>query len=408
MFSSFQPVTKSAVQNTTGQGNRSGGGTRMAKPAVVAGTDGHADRHARPAVSQGDTVVSSFQSFRETSLEKETSTDGMSSIRARYESEGFSAAATNFIMSSWRKKTQEAYDVFIKKWEVFAVQNKMDKISPHVSDGVEFLNHLIDEGYSNSAVATARSALSCYLILWENEKRVTFGTHDAVKRFMKGLFEEKPVLPRYVCTWDVNIVLEMLKSWAPVHKLTLKELTFKLCMLLALLSGQRCQTLHILSLKHMILTDKKCIFYIMSLIKQSRKGSHQKPIELDAFSKCTDLCVVTVLKEYLRRTKTFRKHSENQLFLILNEPHTPASKDTVARWIKTTLAMAGVNLHYSAHSTRMAATSAADKCGVPIETIMEAAGWSNTSTFGKFYKKEVEKQSMGQTLLDNFLEVQNK
>ena len=272
-----------------------------------------------------------------------------------------------------------------------------------MKDGVNFLAHLVEEGLSYSAIATARSALSTYIRLSDANNGKTFGQQDVVKRFMKGLFEEKPTLPRYVCTWDVNIVLNFLQSWSPVNRLTLKELSFKLCMLLALLSGQRCQTLHILDIEHMVLSDSRCIFYIMSVIKHSRRGSHQKPLEIEAYPKCTDLCVVTVLKEYLRRTEPFRKKSGSKLFLTLLNPHSPASKDTVSRWIKTTLSLAGIELNYTAHSTRMAATSAADKCGVPIETIMEAAGWSNSSTFGKFYRKNVDKASMGQSILDNYL-----
>ncbi|GFN77514.1 recombinase cre [Plakobranchus ocellatus] len=42
---------------------------------------------------------------------------------------------------------------------------------------------------------------------------------------------------------------------------------------------------------------------------------------------------------------------------------------------------------FTAHSTRAASTSGALKAGVPLTTIMSAAGWSQSSTFAKFYKK---------------------
>ena len=44
---------------------------------------------------------------------------------------------------------------------------------------------------------------------------------------------------------------------------------------------------------------------------------------------------------------------------------------------------------FSAHSTRAAATSAAHLNNVPINTIMEAAGWSRESTLRTFYDKPV-------------------
>jgi hypothetical protein len=33
-----------------------------------------------------------------------------------------------------------------------------------------------------------------------------------IKRFMKGVFNQRPALPRYQHIWDVNIVLEYLAS----------------------------------------------------------------------------------------------------------------------------------------------------------------------------------------------------
>ena len=68
------------------------------------------------------------------------------------------------------------------------------------------------------------------------------------------------MLPRYKNTWDVNIVLKELETWIPTEKLTLKELIYKLRMLIALLSGQRCLTIQALQITPdaMQLTDSKC------------------------------------------------------------------------------------------------------------------------------------------------------
>ena len=119
---------------------------------------------------------------------------------------------------------------------------------------------------------------------------------------MKGVFKVNPSLPKCHTTWDVNTVLELLKTWAPVEKLTLKELTMKLCMLIALLSGQRCQTLDALDINFMDVQEDKCTFYAHTLLKHSRRGAHQAPIELHAFSVNKSMCVVTTLKECLHRT----------------------------------------------------------------------------------------------------------
>ena len=62
-------------------------------------------------------------------------------------------------------------------------------------------------------------------------------------------------------------MLQYLEMHYPHDKLTLKELSYKLVMLLALPSGQRCQTLHCLSLSSMKMNDSKCVFTVDVLLK---------------------------------------------------------------------------------------------------------------------------------------------
>ena len=152
-------------------------------------------------------------------------------------------------------------------------------------------------------------------------------------------------------------------------------------MLLALLSGQRCQALHCLSLASIKISDAKCVFSIDVLLKHSRKGKHLAPLEFVAFPQNSHLCVVSVLKEYLCQTKELRG-SENMLLISYQKPYKHISKDTLARWIRDELQRAGVDTqHFGAHSTRMASTTAAVSRGVPVDTLMRAAGWSSESTF---------------------------
>ena len=45
---------------------------------------------------------------------------------------------------------------------------------------------------------------------------------------------------------------------------------------------------------------------------------------------------------------------------------------------------------FTAHSFRGASTSRALRQGVPIDVIFRQAGWRTTSTFGRFYNREVQ------------------
>ena len=54
------------------------------------------------------------------------------------------------------------------------------------------------------------------------------------------------------------------------------------------------------------------------------------------------------------------------------------SKDTISRWLKDILNKSGIDTtKFTAHSFRMAATSAASSQGVGISTILATANWAN-------------------------------
>ena len=81
------------------------------------------------------------------------------------------------------------------------------------------------------------------------------GEHPIVVRFLKGIFNKRPSLPRYSQIWDVNSVLEKLKDIYPASKLSFKQLTLKAVTLAALITGQRVQTLHMLQLENLNMSD---------------------------------------------------------------------------------------------------------------------------------------------------------
>ncbi|CAC5410282.1 unnamed protein product [Mytilus coruscus] len=220
----------------------------------------------------------------------------------------------------------------------------------------------------------------------------TVGQWPLVKRFLKGIFNLKPSLPRYQRTWDVEVVLKYLKTLTPVYMLSLRVLSYKLVTLLLLLTGQRLQTIHSLDLDDITVTDSNIYIDVRSLLKCSKPGRHLQPIELPAFIEDNSLCIVTVLKVYLVRTSCFRK--TQKLILSCIKPYSHVSKDTLGRWVKIVLQTSGVDITiYKPHSTRSASTSAALRCATSVDTILKAAGLSNDSTFRKFYDKPVSKQN---------------
>ena len=214
---------------------------------------------------------------------------------------------------------------------------------------------------------------------------------------------ERPSLPRYKTIRDVNTVLKYLKSIRIDKDLPLRELTLKLTMLVALPSGQRCQTLHLLNLEGMTLTAQQCTFKISEPIKTTKPGSKALQLKFQAYAAGTHLCVVHHLRAYLERTNPLRGNCK-QLLLSFQKPYQAVSKDTISRWLKLVLKQAGIDISmFKAHSTRAALTSAAASGNIPLSTIMASAGWSNVDTFSKFYNKPVmeNEQIFGDALLQS-------
>lgn len=133
---------------------------------------------------------------------------------------------------------------------------------------LDFLTELHVSGLGYSAINTAKSAVTSFLGILD-PKYENFGSNVLIKRFMKGIFEIKPNLPRYNCTWNVDKVLLYLKTLSPLEDLSLLQLSRKLVTLLALGTGQRCQTLYLMDLRNIEACDVYIKVRIGDLLKQS-------------------------------------------------------------------------------------------------------------------------------------------
>lgn len=158
--------------------------------------------------------------------------------------------------------------------------------------------------------------------------------------------------------------------------------------LLCLLSGQRLQSMHLIDVRNIDLTDDHVKIRYGDLLKQSRLNYQQSELHFKAYDN-KKLCVVSLLCLYLRVTKSLRGE-EKSLFISYCKPHKKVSKDTIARWVKDVLKASGIDVAiFKPHSCRAASVSQANKMRLPLTTILRTAGWSSECTFRKFYNRPV-------------------
>jgi hypothetical protein len=156
-------------------------------------------------------------------------------------------------------------------------------------------------------------------------------------------------------------------------------------MLIALSAGQRVQTISKLYLDNLVKSPDRYVFSFNELLKTSKPGNHFA-LEIRKFDD-TSVCPLTCLKTYLDRTSDIRG-DHRCIFLSLNRPVKPVSKQTISRWLTDLLRSCDIDHAFKAHSVRSAATSKA-ALHTNIDCVLTAAGWKSAQTFAKFYNKPI-------------------
>lgn len=336
---------------------------------------------------QGGTI--SPKEREQPSTSSKTQTHGMQTVRQQFIELGISGDIANVLMCSWRSGTQKQYDVYIRKWHIFCMQEKINSMQPDVIGVLKFLHSLHIKNFTYSTLNTARSALSSYLMGFKFDgSQYGVTDHPFIIRYMKGIFNSHRPTPRYTETWDITPVLNYLELLFPLEKLALKDLSFKLVTLLALTTGQRCQTLTFLDTHNMKESTDSYLFLIKDHVKQDRPGKLFSSVIVRKYPK-QQLCVYTTLRHYLARTQVFRNDDKTSLILSYVKPHNPVGSSSIGRWIKTVLCCSGIDTtRFKAHSTRAAATSKASQT-IPVDQILQHIGWANEKTFQTFYNKPI-------------------
>ena len=339
-----------------------------------------------PPVTPGDAAVT-YRQQPPVDGKQLTLSGGMESFSRLQEARGISQQSASLISKSWRRGTRTAYNSAWNKWHSWCSEKEANPFQAPVELIVDYLTTLFD------TINGTRSAISAWHTPLEGAPA---GQHSLVKRLIAGAFNERTPKPRYADTWEVDRVLDHMRSLGENTMLSDKQLTHKLAMLLALTSANRASEVQGLNLEYMRDKGSYIEFTIHKLTKTRRVG--EKP-QVITFHRYEDplLDVTACLRTYLGRTLNWRTtQRHHQLLLGIVAPHKPVCTSTISNWLKQMMDAAGIDITtYKGHSVQSAATSKASTAGVSVE-ILRKASWKRASTFQKYYNRGTP----GQT--DNF------
>ena len=190
-------------------------------------------------------------------------------LRKKFGRGGLSEVAKELLLASWRSKTSRAYDSYFRKWLGWCTERGLDPVSGPISDVANFLADLHTQGYQTNSLNAYRSAIST---MHDRVDDMDVGKHPLAARVLKGAFYARPPLLRYTTTWNVQVVLDSILQWGDTTSLSLKLLTYKLVMLMALTRPSRSADLAALSVSKCQFKPEGVSFLPSGLAKQSRQG----------------------------------------------------------------------------------------------------------------------------------------
>ena len=130
------------------------------------------------------------------------------------------------------------------------------------------------------------------------------GQHPLVCRLLQGMFNQRPPAPHYKTVWCVDTVVQYIGSTFASADLSLKNLSMKLVMLMALSNASRASDLASLDIRFQQFTPEGVKFFVPGLTKTRRSGPPKEAFFGRFHEK--SLCPVNTLILYEEKTKDLR------------------------------------------------------------------------------------------------------
>ena len=324
----------------------------------------------------------------------------------------FSQNVADFVSRSRRASTQKVYDA---KWTIFSNwchTKKVNPISAPITVIADFLIFLFSEKKCQISTIKGYRSMISNTLKFKTGNRI--GSNPVLSELIRSFELQRPVQRSLTPKWDLSWVLVCLQKppFEPLDKASKFHVTIKTAFLLALATAKRCSEIHALAMDSQHLRFNQSDGSVSLILKSGFLAKNQlpsvkpDPIVVPSLARIckwehTDrlLCPVRAQKFYLKMTSSYRQN-RTRLFLPI-KGNKDISKDTISRWISYTVKLAYRKLtkrdvsflKIKAHEVRALSSSWAFFDKVPLNDILQAAVWNSSSTFAKFYLRDMSQQA---------------
>ena len=253
---------------------------------------------------------------------------------------------------------------------------------------------------SLSAIKGYRSMLSFVF----KSRLPQISSSPVIRDLLKSFHINRPIKRNEVLGWDVNKVLNALRSppFEPLQECPLRKLTQKCIFLVALATAKRIGELQALSYKVVKKSPDLILSYLPHFIAKTESAANPVPRAFPLKSlkdfvgnleEELTVCPVRCLKFYLNKTCNISPRPKT-LFVSPRNQTRPLSKNAISFFLRDLITKFGLpqnerNSRPRAHSIRAMAASLAFHKNCPVDKIIETATWRTNSVFSSFYLKDL-------------------
>ena len=328
--------------------------------------------------------------------------------RRNLQKQGFSSELSTRILEPQRSSTRRVYGA---RWSNFCDWCKSQQEDPVKATTpliAQYLNYLFTtKKLSPRTIEGYKTAIADFLKFHSEED---FNKNSILIKLIRSFKKECPRPQNVFPKWDLAMVLNFLTQspFEPLAQADLKFLTWKTVFLVTLAMAARASEVHALSFADLAFEDNYKFAVVQPIPEFIAKTSNQNIyVKIPALGPAVRgshedrlLCPVRALKVYRARTAPIRKENPNirRLFMsFMKGFNKDICKNTLSGWIRSLIKFAYDKCPHhiiqlssaKPHEVRALSASLAWKANLALSDILQAACWSNHSTFTSFYLKDI-------------------